>query len=351
MTCKFNGRERTFSCHSLVMELMSGYFEILLATEMRESIEKKVTLDDVDPDIFELGMSLLEDPAKAIEASVEDALKVASFYDRFQFKSGMKAVEAILGKFLDKWVEKGCKENPTCKEFELIVQTIVFADKGNIEWLGEKAANFVKKKTAVEDVLGIGLFTEESIERLHHFLVKHPDCVEHLLGDDWKSFGNVPDIKDPSFPSKFHHRLCRYINLDSMRSSGITISVCFSFTDEYGNRTDERIAFEVLDLPRNTIRFRIKDEGTTSESFLDAELFPFNKKVDGDGYGHGVLNTFQDLDWFMYVELRDTYIEFVSPFSKSLTLPPTPGKAWKQLPRAEPPDEKLEITGLKILLG
>ena len=179
--------KKAFMCHSVVMATHSGYFDALLSTGMRESAEKKVVLDDVSPEVFEKAMSLVEDPLTPHDLGAEDALVVASFYNRFDFTGGMKLVTSVLGKILDHWA-KTTSRAPLRQEKDLLIETILFAEESSSPELIQECIKFLTVKFCQKDACGMGLFEVEDIKKLHHFLVHEGrECVEEFY-DEFTGF-------------------------------------------------------------------------------------------------------------------------------------------------------------------
>ena len=179
--------KKAFMCHSVVMATHSGYFDALLSTGMKESAEKKVVLEDVSPEVFEKAMNLVEDPLTPHDLGAEDALVVASFYNRFDFSGGMKLVTSVLGKILNRWAKTTSKA-PLRQEKDLLIETILFAEGSSSPELVQECIKFLTAKFCQKDACGMGLFEVEDIKKLHHFLVHEGrECVEEFY-DEFTGF-------------------------------------------------------------------------------------------------------------------------------------------------------------------
>ena len=149
IVCRCDGKEETLHYHSVAMAIHSSYFDSLLASGMEESETKTVTLDDVDAATFQKAVELLEDPVKSSSVTAQDIIKAAPIYNRFEFSSGLKLVEAVLAKFLEEWTKQQ-EKSPTVSEKKLIGDSILFAQEANLENLTQKSISFIKEKLKYE---------------------------------------------------------------------------------------------------------------------------------------------------------------------------------------------------------
>ena len=92
--------QRSFQFHSLMLETRSSFFESLVSSGMQESLDRKVTLSDVDPDTFEAAMKYLDDPAAASEMTPIQAVQVGPFYHKYGFETGLKLFESVFGRYI-----------------------------------------------------------------------------------------------------------------------------------------------------------------------------------------------------------------------------------------------------------
>ena len=328
VTCQFGkgrgAKEKTFECHGLIMAGHSQYFDNLMSSEMEESFSKHVTLEDVDPDVFEKGMELLENTVQIAAAGPKEILHVASFYNRFQFQQGLKLAESVLGKFLD----LSADTVPSPGDMNLIVDSICFAEESGIASLNEKALEFLRVRFSESTFQGIGLFRVKHMEKMQPFLIAHSgelfakilriveDCPEIIM--------RRQDFSHSSFPRLLVEKFQRTLNLDIFRSQDVQVKV--SWTLEYSQKENKRREL-TLDLIDNCSYFEFRsNEDSDSDSDDDESDFALLEQHLGED-----CDTYQNGDWILCIRDCEGYsFTFVFPFSKHSLLPPTTD-GWVQL--------------------
>ena len=215
-------KEKSFQCHSAFFALNSAYFDALLSSEMEEAASKHVTLEDVDPDTFDHAMTLLEQLHHS-STKLEDLLKVASIYSRFQFEKGIKYVQSRVGAFLDD-IHPGPIENPSI--LDTVIDCALVAEEASMQ----------DQLTDVEEILELELekdlienrkfFTLSQLRRLQPFLVARPQWVGDIL-DHWSSRLHPPDMSSDDFPEFLHSLLVESSNWWTIRNSGLKIQIDF----------------------------------------------------------------------------------------------------------------------------
>ena len=343
-------KEKTFQCHSLVMALLSKHFDVLLSTGMKESIEKKVTLQGVDPDTFERALSLLEYPAKAVEATPYDLMEVAPFYNEFEFTSGLDLVEKGLGKYLEEWTDKLDTKNQSRAEVDLSIRIILFAEEANITSLIEKSIEFLIKKLEYSCELGHGALTVEHVKKLQNFLIYHPACVEEVPAlHDQIGFKDLPDEHQQEFPQMLVSRFEQLLSLEQVRSMGTRLKVSLFI------KHDD-------DSPARNVRFTLKEKGgpgcrlffalsrgESEEGTFEISVRKFDKSYHALGLDDEKL--FEDLDWYLSLtwksggRMRCHYFAF--PFSNHCLLPPTQVDGWVKLPSSDDTGPDISIHRLE----
>ena len=356
VVCKGGGRdeeERVFECHSLVMATHSGYFDALLSTDMKEAGEKKVIFDDVSPKVFEKAMQFLEDPLAAHDIVAEDALFVASFYNRFEIAVGLKLVTSILGKFLDQWTKTPTKA-PLRKEKDLLIQTILFAEESSNDELIRKSLKFLAVKFCQKDIFGMGIFEVEDIKRLHHFLAHEGrECVEAF----YNKWAETPDddeteklLQDPKFPSIFNcsvlellsDAFCRKIKLNRIKVNfrGVSMKptsdteVASPFVEE----SSTTIAKEThaYDLYGSYWHFEGYQGSGLTSSFagmgrVEHYMNSFTSTLQSSSEAHPEKVRDRHMgDWLLHYRFGRKLYKFVFPMSRNQSLPPL-GGGWVQV--------------------
>ena len=211
ITCKGkDGSEKTFHRYGAVMAWNSKYFDTLLASEMQESITKKVTLEDVSPETFELAMELIDDMGRASKATVTDFVEVASFYNRFDFENGLKRCISALVEFMKLRTAKLhnltyvlSKRLPKKEEMENILATICIAADTEEAELVQICIEFLRDKLMSHSVL----FDVDRIRRIQGFFVNNEECLDRFFRRFYSANYERPDISDPDFPSRLAGKL------------------------------------------------------------------------------------------------------------------------------------------------
>jgi hypothetical protein len=311
-----NGQaEETLHYHSVTMAHHSNYFDSLLSSGMREVESKTVTLDGVDPTLFQLAVEILEDPIKSHSATAQDIMKLAHVYNRFEFSKGLQLTETILGNYLEEWTMKRDK-SPSPPQMKLITDSILFSREANLENLTAKSKTLLKTKMCQADVHGMGFFQEAVIEKLGSFLTEHKDDIirafytkkyptlaprEVLTRSDllstlyWDMLTCSDTLLTSNILIKLNGRLCVHVNNFRIEVM-VPIFTYTTSSTKLSNGQDVLVDIE---------RIKGRDFFDLKGIFLEAELG----------------------DWFTKVTIGvDSYI-FVQPHSKSMSCPPQ-GRGW-----------------------
>lgn len=187
------------------MALLSGYFDTLLSTGMKETESRKVILEDVEPETYELAMDILENPKKCNRVTPAEIVQVLPFYDRFDFSSGLELSESVLTPFLKQYCheEPSKRKNPTVQAFRVILDaiSIVFSHKANLDELVGIGVEFLTERFGTPGGMGMGLFRCEHIEHIQDFLSDHPECLESFTDElEERITDAMPDMDCPTYP-------------------------------------------------------------------------------------------------------------------------------------------------------
>ena len=333
ITCKGrDGSEKTFERYSSVMAWNSKYFDTLLASEMQESITKQVTLEDVSPETFELAMELIDDMACASKASVTDFVKVASFYNRFDFQNGLKRCIKALVEFMELW-HKNLNEEPPFKslppkkgEMENILATICIAAETEAQELVQICIQFLSRKFFTHP----SLFDADRLRRIQGFLVNHEICLESFFIRyyDRPGYGR-PDANDPEFPNRLAGKL------QSTEFSRCLESMYFHLCLKVAGKKKKTFT-----LQRNADGFfGVEDDSVHEGSrFRDVRLF----QIDGTYKDEMECERF---DWCVSFEFRGTTILLALPQSRNTPNPA--GEGWKKV-KASVNGNRFKITSLEL---
>ena len=329
VVCRSGDKEGTLHYHSVAMALHSSYFDNLLTSGMQEAESKTVTLDDVDPNEFRLAIEILENPLKSNKTTAQECMNVASIYNRFAFSKGLELVESILCDFLDQWTEQK-KKSPSLPQMKVIGDAILFSQEANLEKLIEKSKHFIKTKILQDDSHGMGLFQESFIEKMKPFLEEHE---EECLSDLYTRVLNVSAaerdemFKRSDFFSSLYWDIYCWLEFKNMASLKLKIDGKFRVEESSNSTTEKSIVLKPHQSWRQTSTEAIC--GRVRGRKINEELGLFE---------HGEIG-----DWFVQVILsEDKHYTFVSPFSKTSSLPPL-GTGWT-LAVTEPEGIKRDVS-------
>jgi BTB/POZ domain len=88
-------QQKTYECYSQIMAMYSGYIDNALAMPMREQDTMTLTFPEINPDEWDKMMSYLL-PGAAGPQSVDDVRVVLSWYDKYDFDSGLEICDRLL---------------------------------------------------------------------------------------------------------------------------------------------------------------------------------------------------------------------------------------------------------------
>ena len=244
ITCKNGDKERTLEYHSIQMALQSKYFDNLLSSGMAESATKKVVLDDVDPDLFAEAMSLIESPAKFSGADITTIMKVASLYDRFEFKNGLESVDIRAGKALDTLRTKLVSQKLAILSTELdqAISIILFGDTSNSSILVAKGKELLEACFKSQDLNGLGCFNERRVKALQPFLSKNRQLLELAYSSQIAELDDE-DIKSLSFPKFLSCHFDHLLNQNYYLKLPLTLQVRLSIPAQNGDPEVESTTF------------------------------------------------------------------------------------------------------------
>ena len=322
ITCKgIDGSEKTFERYGAVMAWNSKYFDALLASEMQESITKKVTLEDVSPETFEIAMELLDDMSRASEATVTDFVKVASFYNRFDFQNGLNRCIGALVEFMKLWRGKG--ENPKKGDMENIIATICIAAETESEGLVQISSEFLSRNFISHSPL----FDVDRIRRIHGFIMNNrEECLNSFFRQHFSRNYERPDVSDSEFPSRLAGKLQSLEFFDCLKIESFRI----------GLRVEVRGTQKLVEDNNFTLRnFRIRYDPcfeTYNESlrvyegsgFANIRLFQIDETYDEE-------MECERFDWCVSFEWRGTSILLALPQSRNTPNPTGRIIGWEQV--------------------
>ena len=339
IVCRYEGKEETLQYHSVAMAIHSSYFDTLLASGMQESVTKTVTLEDVDPDTFQKAVEILEDPVKSSSVTAQDIIEAAAIYNRFEFSSGLKLVEAVLVKFLEEWTKQK-EKSPTVSEKKLIGDSILFAQEANLENLTQKSISFIKEKLKYGDNgMCLAIFDQSFIETIARFLEEHRAACLTDFFSRHDPDGLQETLQAADLLVNLYWKIFTTLALMQLGPFGIAVEGRLTFGRE--ERAPEVVNFR----PYGSTTTAHRDgrriiEATLGRICSDADWVLFcNKGEVGD--------------WAVSIDgVRDgVLLRFVCPSSKTFPLPPGGHKftlAWEGDEDESEPDVTFEIVSMSI---
>ena len=219
-----NVKEKSFQCHSSFFALNSSYFDALLSSEMEEAASKQVTLEDVDPDTFDLAMTLVEKFDHS-STKLEDLLKVASIYNRFQFEKGIEYVHSRVTAFLDD-ISSTDDVYVTPSELDNIIDCALVAYEASMQETITKAEEILAEELEDDLVYGRKFFTLNQLRRLQPFLVARPQWVGDIL-EQWSGPLHPPDTSSTDFPAFLHSLFIESANCQMIQKSDLKARINF----------------------------------------------------------------------------------------------------------------------------
>ena len=332
VTCKADGEEeKTFQCHSFSLAFQSKYFDSLLVSNMSEAESKKVTLEDVSPEVFELALEIVQDPVKTLAATPEEILKVVRFYDRFDFTSGLKVAETVLGKFIDGWIERQGQRNPKPTEMRMIIQVIKLSEESQgMEALVQKSKDFIKKSLAYDSSGHVaGIFTEDNVTAIQGFLASNEDCLEDFFRRFSRGTDAFPPLSTVDFPKILAGQIRLRSKGDDLLKTGVKLKCTFHVKWESG---EDGVEFD-----EKSVILKARPSSFAGgvlfalEGHSEFEVWVFQ---DSDWSDEKMGKMYDCFDWYVLVRCQGSQeseqAEFAFPYSGHSHLPPT-GEGWVSL--------------------
>lgn len=87
---------KMFEYHSVIMANYSSYIDTLLTSSMKESKSRILQFPDIQVNDWLDMIAYLEDPTEARGMTVDDAIKFAPLYDKYEFHGGMALCSQVL---------------------------------------------------------------------------------------------------------------------------------------------------------------------------------------------------------------------------------------------------------------
>ena len=199
ITVRGTSSTKVFHHYKASMASFFDFFDAMFASGMAESVDGKVTLEDVEPAVFELATTLLENPMRARTAGPADAIQVASFYHKYNSKFGLDLVEGILCEFFDQMIAHENNEFPTNPEVEIIIDALAFSAMANLSSLVAKGKEFLSQRFLKIEFLMSFQLQELQMKKVVGFIAENMECYQafyygYFQGQDLPDFEQEDSI-------------------------------------------------------------------------------------------------------------------------------------------------------------
>lgn len=182
---------KTFTYNSTVMAFFFGYFDGLLSSGMSESETKQVTLEDMDPDTFEMAVEFLVDPSKVSTAATPStAMKVVPIYDRLDSEQGLNFVETVILKKFDSSYSDWCSYHPA--DIRAVLKAITKSKDYKFDNLAAKGVQFVTDLFSHVGKTQSTLLSPDHLLMMQPYLIEHPGIVRGFHD----AFCKIPEGRD-----------------------------------------------------------------------------------------------------------------------------------------------------------
>ena len=202
---------KVFHHYSMVMASFYGFFDSLLASGMQEAQTMKVTLEDVEPAVFELATALLQNPIRARSASAEEAIQAAFIYHKYDSKAGFELVERVLCEFMDTLIAKESGSVPSLSDLEIFIEVLVYSKESGHAILVSKGKEFLEKHLLTIEFLQQIKFYKDDLEKVLAFIAENKDCYQDFHETYFDRHEELPDFRHANACSWFMaavHSIC-----------------------------------------------------------------------------------------------------------------------------------------------
>ena len=333
-------KEKSIQCHSAFFAMNSSYFDALLSSEMEEAASKHVTLEDVDPESFHLAMTLLEKFDHS-STELEDLLKVASIYNRFQFVKGTKCVQSRIDVYLQTFSLDELFVLPS--DLDTIIDCALVADEASMQGETITKTEVILSVQLEQDLLdGRKYFTLNQLRRLQPFLVARPHLVRDVLNEIRMTRFQRPDTSSTDFPEFLHSVAIESANCRMIRNAGLKTRIDFRISPSSERLSTGLVRGEEIELTTKegevplVLHTQNFHQDANSRLTYYVRLCRFGSRTrDFRQCDHEDL---REMDWCVHVFVYDNVAErskrhFLAflPNSKGHLLPPVSTHEWVSL--------------------
>ena len=340
ITVRGTSSSMVFHNYKATMASFYDFFDAMFASGMAESVDGKVTLEDVEPEVFELATTLLETPMRARTAGPADAIQVALFYHKYNSKLGLDLVEGILCEFFDQMIAKENDEFPTTTEMEIIVDALAFSTQANLSSLVTKGKEFLSERFLTINFLKQFQLQEVQMKKVVGFLAANMDCYQAFHGAFFEG-QDAPEFHQEDAPNWFLGATRDLCNMEYLSTVISRRHLCINSSWKVDGSVDlinkrngilVRDQYSSIGLSfngRNTREFNLFDVIHTNASASIAPCSLLRPKCGRAGVDYSYS------DWaailtFPRTDQEALVLEFVFPYSGNQIFPPL-DDGWKLL--------------------
>lgn len=218
-----DGDTKEYHYHSQVMASHSSYIDTTLATPMKESQSLRLNFPDITPVKWNLMMKYL-DPLQARSLDMEHAMKLAPYYDKYSFTSGLRVCDDVLtGIFKSNCGKQNIVQHLNAKpnpDLDTLISIFLLANDANLQETMKHACEYFREVLTANCIFRYGrvIFTREQIQKLAPLIVE-----KKLLKSNYTGGWTDEEIMNPStYSLSSHaytcHKFCQHLSFSCMYS-------------------------------------------------------------------------------------------------------------------------------------
>ena len=198
--------------HSQTLAAKSKYVDALLAAPMKESESKTITFPDISPETWDLMMKFIDNPIACRGMKAHDVVKVAKFYDKYEFTDGTVLCDVILEEYFksihDNMYER--KKN-VAPDVDFIVDSVALAHDANLKKAYKEGMHFIWRVLSFACApFGRTMFSEDHMKKLAPLLEETDD------GGIERDLSRRYDLKSDIFPKEFVNNCSNWLTIETM---------------------------------------------------------------------------------------------------------------------------------------
>ena len=209
--------------HSITLASKSKYIDAMLSSPMKEKEDSIITFPDIDGGTWDEMMNYLDNPAYARKMKLDDALKLAPLYDKYEFMGGTSLCDVVL----DEWLSslKGMEKDQSL-DVGSIVNAIEIAHNANLKVALYRGVKYcVEKMHSANVPYGSTMFSKDHMKTLAPII----SDVSSLKGNPHELIFRGWKMSEESFPKAYATETARLFEkslldqcITSYKISGIT---------------------------------------------------------------------------------------------------------------------------------